>query len=87
MPEIVKMSWRRWKIGLLAAIISTFLDAIIVSFADPSVLQHLKDRWPYILIGFVVVIAKAGAMWLKQHPIEEVADNTQIITKEGSGAV
>lgn len=81
---MAKMSWRRWKIGLLAAVISTVLDAIIVSFADPSVLQHIKDRWPYILIGFVVVIAKAAAMWMKQHPIDEVVDNTTIIEKGNS---
>jgi hypothetical protein len=75
------MSWRRWKLGMFAAIVSTLLDGFIVSFSVPEIASHLKDHWVGVLVGLVVIAAKAAAMWMRQHPIEEITDNTETITK------
>jgi hypothetical protein len=76
------VSWRRWKLGLIAAAASTFLDGLIVSLSVPEIVQHLKEHWLGVLIGLVIIVAKAAAMWMRQHPIEEIQDATEILTKD-----
>ena len=76
------MSWRRWKIGLIAAVISTLIDGLIVSFADPTVVTEFKKKIIPISVGLFVILLKAIGMFLKDHPIEQITDETQVIRKE-----
>jgi hypothetical protein len=76
------MSWRKWKIGLFAAILSTALDGLIVSLVDPDLVNSFRSRIVPICIGLTVILLKAAAMFIKDHPITEIVDNTTIFKKE-----
>jgi uncharacterized membrane protein YidH (DUF202 family) len=78
------MSWKRWKIGLISAIISTAIDGFIVSFADPSVVAHFKEHVASISIGMLVILFKAMGLYMREHPIDQITDNTEIITKQST---
>lgn len=76
------MSWRKWKIGLFAAIISTALDGLIVSLVDPELVSNFRSRIAPICIGLAIILLKAAAMFIKDHPITEIVDNTTVFTKK-----
>lgn len=69
------MSWRRWKLGLLVGLFTGILDGGLVAFADPNL------GWKPLLFLICVFVCKDGLMFLKQHPVEEITDNTEFIQK------
>ena len=60
------MSWRRWRSGLVVAVLSAVLGGFLsVGIAPEITPEHLA--W---LIG--LNSAKDILLWLKNHPVEEI---------------
>lgn len=60
------MNWRKWKIGLLIAILTGACTAFAVGLIVPGV--TLQESW----LIFAGSVAKDVLLYLKQHPIEDV---------------
>ena len=72
----MKMSWKRWRIGLLVATITGVCTAFTVGLIVPA--MTLKEG-SFILLAS---IAKDLLLFLKDHPVESVEESTSIpITK------
>lgn len=69
------MSWSKWKIGLLVAALSALCDGVIVVLVDPNI--ALKA----LAIALAVMMAKAAGLYLKQHPVEEIVTETELIRR------
>jgi hypothetical protein len=67
------MSWRRWKRGLLVAMLTGCMTGII-SLA-------IGTSWEQALILLAVSVAKDTLLWLKTHPVENLGPDTNILTK------
>lgn len=69
------MSWKRWKLGLLVAGLSSLVDGAAVGFVDPQI--------AFRALAFILILslAKGMGMFLKQHPVETVTGDTEILRK------
>jgi len=72
----MKMSWKRWRIGLLVATITGVCTAFTVGLVIPT--MTLKEG-SFILFAS---IAKDLLLFLKDHPIESVEDSVAIEIKK-----
>lgn len=55
-------------------------DGLIVAFVDPQIATRA------LVVTLVVMMAKAFGLFLKQHPVEEITSETEIIRKAAEGA-
>lgn len=78
------MSWRKWKIGLVAALASTLTDGLIVYLTDPSIVADFLKHMIPMSIGLVVVALKAFSMFIKDHPIDQITDETTTFKKDNN---
>lgn len=69
------MSWTKWKMGLVVAGLSALCDGVIVLLAAPDI------AWKGLGIALAVMMAKAVGLYLKQHPVEGVVTETEILRK------
>jgi len=72
------MSWKKWKRGLLIAIL-TGIGTGLVGLA-------VGINWEQALILVGVSVGKDLLLYLKQHPIETVSDTTHLLKKGESYA-
>ena len=71
MPDAIsKLSWRKWKAGLIVAAFFGLIDALAVIWADPDILY--KHQVLLLLLAYWT--AKNMGLYLKSHPVEEVDD-------------
>ena len=73
----MKFSWRRWKLGLVVAIITGACTALAVGAVVPTMTR--REEW-FVFAGMV---AKDILLFLKEHPVEDIVLNgdTQTISK------
>jgi hypothetical protein len=65
----MKMSWRRWKLGLLVAILTGFFTGLAyLSTIDTASLAVLI-KFSLVTLG---VIGKDAVLFLQNHPVDEV---------------
>ena len=72
-PAQPAMSWRRWKRGLLVAMMTGCMTGII-SVA-------IGTTWQQALVLLAVSVAKDTLLWLKTHPVEHLGPDTGVIHK------
>lgn len=63
------MNWKRWKIGLLVAMLTGFFTGLVTLGVVDSV------TWVELGILLAVNIAKDALLFLKEHPVETVEEN------------
>ena len=66
------MNWKRWRLGLLVACLTGLFGAL-------ATLGVVKDigGWQQFLLILGIGISKDALLFLKQHPVENVADDGQ----------
>lgn len=67
------MNWKSWGNGLVAAVISGASDAVILNMVDPSTF-NLSNGLRTLATVTGLFALKAGALYLKQHPIPTAND-------------
>lgn len=69
------MSWNRWKLGLVVAIITGFFSGGVVAFVDPDM--------PLKKLAFIVAyfICQNALLFLKDHPVDRISDGTEVFKK------
>ena len=72
----MKISWKRWRIGLLVATITGVCTAFAVGLIVPG--MTLKEG-AFIMLA---TIAKDVLLFLKDHPPESVEDSVSIEIKK-----
>lgn len=63
------MNWKRWKIGLLVAMLTGFFTGLVTLGVVDSV------TWAELGILLAVNIAKDALLFMKEHPVETVVEN------------
>lgn len=71
----LSMSWRRWKLGLIVSIITGVFSGGVVAFVAPTL------SWKQILFILLYNICQNGMLFLTNHPVDKLTENTEIITK------
>jgi hypothetical protein len=70
------MTWRRWKLGFLLALLESFF----IAGAGLSALAELGAAGA-ILSTFCAAAAARVAAWRKQHPVDEISFDTSRLSK------
>lgn len=70
------MSWARWKLGLLVGLLMGIFDGGVVAFIDPTL------GWKPLVFLILYFVCKDGLNYLTKHPIDEIKDVTELITKD-----
>ena len=72
------MNWKRWKFGLLVAVVTGFATAFAVGVVIPT--MTLKEG----VLVCVGSIAKDVLLFLKQHPADQVSFDTTLVSKDAN---
>lgn len=77
MNNLVSISWRRWKLGLIIGCLTGVFSGGVLAFVDSSV--ALKT----ILFMIAYNICQNALLYLKDHPVEKIEfdDPTAIISR------
>lgn len=68
------MSWRRWKLGLLIAILTGLFTGL--SYLEALDVITVKTVVKFALVT-LAVIGKDGVLFLQNHPVDEVEDDRE----------
>jgi hypothetical protein len=71
---VVNMSWRRWKLSLIIAAITGICSGGVVAFIDPNI------SGKNLVLILAYNICQNALLFLKDHPVEKITDNTEFIT-------
>lgn len=71
----MQFSWKRWKLGLVVAIMAGAFQALVAWAASKSI--DLKG----VTLIFAANVGTSGLLFLNQHPVEDIAFDTSSITK------
>lgn len=69
------MKWKRWKMGLAVSALTGCLMGVTTLLVDQSI--SLRG----IIILLVVNAAKDVLLFLKEHPVDAIVDDTQQLAK------
>lgn len=64
----MQMTWKAWGIGLLAAVVSGVADALVLNMIDPATFNTGAGLKTLLTVTLFFGV-KAGAYWLKSHPV------------------
>ncbi len=73
MPEL-RMNWRLWTRGLIAAVINSAASAVTVVIVDPITFSPFNGGLSKLLTVMGVSAGFGAALYLKEHPLPQCED-------------